>query len=328
MENMDTDSVIDTNAFRHALGHFATGVTIVTAADAEMNCVGVTANSFNSVSLSPPLVLWSLNRNSGSLCVYNNSDYFVVNILADNQIDLSNHFAKPGIEDKFEGLQCDTGVNNIPLIPECAAYFQCRKRFTYEGGDHLIFVGEVVEFHTTEKSGLLYHQGQYAVSETHPLTKVTPENDVKESFVQGYLDYLLSQTANAFEKQFQEELDSNKVSRFEWRILSCLNEYEGIDYDELSTLTLVPLEELKSIMRLMQDKGWVNLRSGEAGRTMMFIAEDGLDKLIPLMASATAHEASVMVDFSSIERRQLKEMLMAMLRRINEPLFKVTESVQ
>ncbi|NKB35621.1 MAG: flavin oxidoreductase [Gammaproteobacteria bacterium] len=323
---MDTEKAFDATAFRHALGHFATGVTIITAADKNEGCVGVTANSFNSVSLNPPLILWSLNRNSGTLSTYENSDYFIVNILADDQIELSNHFARPGVENKFADLNCDTGVGSIPLIPDCAAYFQCQKRFTYEGGDHLIFVGEVVDFQTTDRSGLLYHQGQYAVSERHPAAKADSAETTSKSFVQDYLDYLLSQTANAFEKQFQAELDKQKVSRFEWRILSCVSEYVAVDYEELSTLTLVDRTKLEEIVSEMQNKGWIRIESDHVKAVKLFVEETGMNKLIPLMAAATAHEASVMVDYSAAERRQLKDMLRNMLRRINEPLFKVVES--
>ena len=300
----------------------------MTASDDQQRRVGVTVNSFNSVSLNPPLVLWSLNRDSGTLPVYDSSDYFVVNILADNQIELSNFFARPGVEDKFKDIQCKAGVNNTPLIPECAAYFQCEKKFTYEGGDHLIFVGEVLEFETTDKSGLLYHQGQYAVSERHPAARMDCDPGDSESFVQGYLDYLMSQMADAFEKQFQLELDKSGVSRYEWRILSCVSEYAGVDYDELSTLTLVARDTLETIVSAMQAKGWLRLKSGENNKMSLFVEQAGMNKLILLMASAKAHEASVMVDYSSAERRQLKDMLRTMLRRINEPLFRVTESGQ
>ncbi len=321
---MATDPAFDARAFRNALGHFATGVTIITAADEQQNRVGVTANSFSSVSLNPPLVLWSLDKKSGTLPIYVESEYFIVNILADNQIELSNHFARPGVEDKFAGLDVHAGISDVPMIPECAAYFQCQKRFTYEGGDHLIFVGEVLDFHATKKSGLLYHQGQYAVSERHPQTGLNGSASIDNSFVQGYLDYLLSQTASAFEKQFQEELDRSDVSRYEWRILSCVSEYAGRGFDELAALTIIEHERLETIVKDMVKKNWLRMENDE--QVSLFVEEAGMQKLVPLMASAKAHEASVMVDYSSAERDRLKAILQSILRRMNEPLFQLVEA--
>ena len=321
---MATQQAFDTRAFRNALGHFATGVTIITAADSAENRVGVTANSFSSVSLNPPLVLWSLGKKSGTLPIYVESEHFIVNILADNQIELSNHFARPGVEDKFAGLDIRPGISGVPMIPDCAAYFQCQKRFTYEGGDHLIFVGEVLDFQTTEKSGLLYHQGQYAVSERHPQSSSNGSASLEDSFVQGYLDYLLSQTANAFEKQFQEELDRSDVSRYEWRILSCVSEYAGRGFDELAALTIIERGRLETIVKDMVKKNWLRLENDE--QVSLFVEEPGMQKLVPLMASAKAHEASVMVDYSSAERDRLKAILHSILRRMNEPLFQLVEA--
>ena len=152
--------MFDPHAFRSALGSFATGVTIVTARDSKGAPVGLTANSFNSVSLDPPMVLWSLSLNSGSLPVFRDAENWAVHILAADQQAMSDRFATPAI-DKFAGLDLADGAEGAPLIEGCAARFGCRARFEYEGGDHAIFLGEVVDFDRREADPLIYHGGQY-----------------------------------------------------------------------------------------------------------------------------------------------------------------------
>lgn len=152
--------MFDPTAFRSALGSFATGVTIVTARDGEGRPVGLTANSFNSVSLDPPMVLWSLSLHSRSLPVFRDADNWAVHVLAADQQAMSDRFATPGV-DKFDGLSLADGPEGAPLIEGSAARFGCRARFEYEGGDHAIFLGEVVDFDRREAEPLIYHGGRY-----------------------------------------------------------------------------------------------------------------------------------------------------------------------
>jgi flavin reductase (DIM6/NTAB) family NADH-FMN oxidoreductase RutF len=152
--------MFDPLAFRNALGSFATGVTIVTARDDSGKPVGLTANSFNSVSLDPPMVLWSLSLHSGSLSVFRDADNWAVHVLAADQQTMSDRFARPG-RDKFDGLEMADGPEGAPLLEGCAARFGCRARFEYEGGDHAIFLGEVIDFDRREAEPLIYHGGQY-----------------------------------------------------------------------------------------------------------------------------------------------------------------------
>ena len=151
----------ETKAFRHALGNFATGVTIVTTLDPEGQPVGLTVSSFNSVSLDPPLILWSLDRRANSLAAFTAAPYFAVHVLCSDQMELSNRFAKAGA-DKFDGIQTEAGLGQIPLLPGCAALFQCATVHQYDGGDHVIFVGEVKIFECADKDPLVFHGGRYA----------------------------------------------------------------------------------------------------------------------------------------------------------------------
>ncbi len=305
----------DPRQFRSALGNFATGVTVVTACHPDNGeLVGVTANSFNSVSVDPPLVLWSLDRDASSLKSFEAADHFIVNVLAADQINLSQRFAKRS-DDKFKGLEFGKGIGGAPLLSGCAASFECQKSFTYEGGDHLIFVGEVHKFTSTGRSSLVFHRGSYAVSEPHPAVETAAGTHQKGGFVDDYLDYLLSQAASSFQQQFQAVLDAAGVDRYEWRILCCLAENQyGLTLEQLSDMILADSAELSRMIRAMEDKGWLAIGESFTNEVQYWITRDGLDKALPLIAAGTAHEADALGDFSAKEARQLKEMLKALIQ--------------
>ena len=150
----------DARRFRDALGDFATGVAVVTARTADGQPVGVTINSFASVSLEPPLVLWNLGLHSPSLATFEACSHYAVNVLAADQIEFSQRFAQSQ-SDKFAGIAMTVGAGGTPLLPGCSAWFECRNDLRYPGGDHLIFVGYVEGFRREEKSPLIFHGGRY-----------------------------------------------------------------------------------------------------------------------------------------------------------------------
>ena len=150
-----------TRHFRDALAAFATGVTIVTARDADGAPVGLTANSFNSVSLAPPLVLWSLWRGAGSMRAFASGSHYAVHILAADQRGLAERFAT-STSDRFAGLAWREGAGGAPLLEGAAAVFECFNRSRYEEGDHTIFVGEVERCARRRgASPLIFHGGRY-----------------------------------------------------------------------------------------------------------------------------------------------------------------------
>lgn len=150
----------DQQRFRHALGAFTTGVTIITTIDGAGTDVGMTANSFNSVSLTPPMVLWSLGQSSTNFMAFRQATHFAVHVLAHEQDVLATRFAQRGI-DRFAGLTLDRGQGGIPLIDGAAARFECRTAFQYEGGDHIIFVGEVLTFDHWDREPLVFKRGRF-----------------------------------------------------------------------------------------------------------------------------------------------------------------------
>ncbi len=147
--------------FRAALGNFATGVTVLTAVAENGERIGVTISSFNSVSLDPPLVLWSLSNDSPNLDAFRSAKFYAVNVLAADQQEISNRFAASH-GDRFAGVAIRDGAHGIPLLDGCCATFECVNEIQYAGGDHLIFVGRVEHFaQDAEKSPLIFHGGRY-----------------------------------------------------------------------------------------------------------------------------------------------------------------------
>jgi len=147
--------------FRASLGMFATGVTIVTARSASGERVGLTANSFNSVSLSPPLVLWSLAHKAGSMPTFATGLHYAINVLAADQQALAEQFAARGV-DRWAGVDFVDGDNGAPLLAGAIASFECFNRSQYTEGDHVIFVGEVERCrHRPGAAPLLFHGGQF-----------------------------------------------------------------------------------------------------------------------------------------------------------------------
>jgi len=150
----------DSRSLRDALGEFATGVAVVTARDADGQPVGVTINSFASVSLEPPLVLWSLGLSSPSRAAFEACSHYAVNILAADQVEYSQRFSQPQI-DRFAGIALEVGAGDTPLLPGCSAWFECRNEIRYPGGDHVILVGYVEGFRRDSKAPLVFHGGRY-----------------------------------------------------------------------------------------------------------------------------------------------------------------------
>jgi flavin reductase (DIM6/NTAB) family NADH-FMN oxidoreductase RutF len=155
----------DSHQFKLALGRFPTGVTIVTTRDSQGMPVGLTVSSFNSVSLSPPLVVWSLKRSSSSLAVFEHCQRYVVQVLAANQLELGIRFAMGTPSERFAGqtlIDCPNGTPRLD-IPS-AAWFECHNRSFYDEGDHIVLIGEVENCEHSTRPPLIYHAGGYELT--------------------------------------------------------------------------------------------------------------------------------------------------------------------
>ncbi len=151
----------DPRQFRDAMGAYTTGVTIITSTNSSDEPVGFTANSFSSVSLDPPLVLFSLDKQAQCLPAFLASSSFAVNVLHEDQRALSDHFAR-STGDKWAEVPYETWVTGCPILANSIASFECEYRYNYDGGDHVIFVGEVLRMERRDLDRpLLYFQGSY-----------------------------------------------------------------------------------------------------------------------------------------------------------------------
>jgi flavin reductase (DIM6/NTAB) family NADH-FMN oxidoreductase RutF len=161
----------DAVAFRRVLGKFATGVTVITTRAESGALIGITASSFNSVSLTPPLVLWSLATTSSSMPIFRANSHYVVNVLAASQLDLCRRFATVK-GDRFAGVNHQASENaGLPILEGSLAWFECHNRSRYEEGDHVIFVGEVQRCGLADDEGqttpLVFQDGRFHT--IHPL---------------------------------------------------------------------------------------------------------------------------------------------------------------
>ena len=154
---------LDRRDFRSALGCFPTGVCLVTTMGPGGRPEGMTINSFTSVSLDPPMVLWSLARTATCAGVFRDAEYFAINVLAASDAQLSSHFAKPGA-DKFAAYanRFSGGLGGVPLLEGAVATFECHSRYRKYGGDHIILIGVVERYTHSERAPLVFHRGKYA----------------------------------------------------------------------------------------------------------------------------------------------------------------------
>jgi 3-hydroxy-9,10-secoandrosta-1,3,5(10)-triene-9,17-dione monooxygenase reductase component len=300
----------DPIAFRNALGAFVTGVTIVTTLDEAGKPVGLTANSFNSVSLEPPMVLWSLGLNSGSLSAFRNAEYWAVHILGSDQEALSGRFAKRGI-DKFEGVDTETGPGGIPLLTGCAARFVCRATFEYEGGDHAIFVGEVIDFTRHASVPLAFHQGKY----TRVFSPEAPPSE-EVPFGRQFLGHYLGRVHFELFNDIRKEYRKRGLGGRQYTVLTLLGIGDDCGADELirraASGGVIIAED---IITGMEGDGLLTASGGNYR-----LSEKGQKFLIELIAVAQASQERLASRLAPSE--------LAMLRHLLERAIQVSNADQ
>ncbi|GAB7532822.1 flavin reductase family protein [Pseudomonas sp. 3A(2025)] len=303
---------LDGRAFRRALGNFATGVTVITAATAAGHKVGVTANSFNSVSLDPPLILWSLDKRSTSHEVFAEASHFAVNILAADQIDVSNNFAKPK-DDRFAGIEHQPGVGGSPLLMDCSARFDCEKYQQIDGGDHWILIGKVVAFDDFGRSPLLYHQGAYSMVLPHTRMTRREEGQPPSSHFQGRLQhnlyYLMTQALRAYQAGYQPRQLSTGLRTSEARMLMVLENDAGLALNELQREVAMPVREIEEAVANLRRKGLVCDRDER-----VCLTPKGVDETEGLWSIAREQQDKVFGQFSEEQIETFKHVLQAVIR--------------
>jgi 3-hydroxy-9,10-secoandrosta-1,3,5(10)-triene-9,17-dione monooxygenase reductase component len=303
--------------FRDALGAFATGVTIVTTRGISGEDIGLTANSFNSVSLDPPMVLWSLSRKSKSLQAFLENPYFAVHVLSADQDALSHLFATRGAA-KFAGLTPGRGAGDVPLLEGCSARFQCKTAFRHDGGDHVIFVGEVLAFDSFDRPPLLFHGGRYAVAVEKAFTAAAPApegSELDSSFSRDFLVYLLGRAHFQLFLGLRQDLEQHGLSESEWFLLSLLGVRDDRTIEELDRLlwytgTRVTYERVASTAAA----GFVRLSGGHDPHARVSLTEEGRKVVIELVAAAKAVESHAERNLGFDETQLLKKALRNVIR--------------
>jgi 3-hydroxy-9,10-secoandrosta-1,3,5(10)-triene-9,17-dione monooxygenase reductase component len=303
--------------FRAALGAFATGVTIVTTRDRAGADVGLTASSFNSVSLDPPMVLWSLAKDSLSLPAFMECSHFGVHVLAANQQALADLFATRGAN-KFSGLHLKRGRDDIPLLPGCSARFQCKSTYQYQGGDHVIFVGEVLDFEQMELAPLVFHSGRYAIATAKPESGVSPwylKDESASSFSQDFLIFMLGRAHYQLFLRLRRDLEQHGLAEGEWFVLSILGAGARRTLSELdglvaSTGTRVTYDQLAGLAAA----GFVHLHGAYDADVQVDLTEKGRQAVIELVAAAKAAESDAEQHLGVDESRLLKQWLKLIIR--------------
>ena len=306
---------MESRGFRAALGQFATGVTVVTTRAENGDRIGLTANSFNSASLDPPMVLWSLKNDSQNFDVFARADHFAVNVLAADQVEVSQRFSRE-VEDRFAGLECSEGIAGLPLIAGCAATFQCRSVHRYSGGDHAIFVGEVLDFRVRDRTALVFHRGDYTVTLPRP-AEDAEDGEIAGGYVDDFLLPLLARAYRLFGLPFYEHLNERGIPRDEWRVLATLSD-QSCTRDELGWIIRMPDEILDSTIAALRRRGLIARAEAhtEGGAPRLVCTPKGSRRVIELLAVAKAREADVLADLPELEQQDFKRMLRSIISRL------------
>ena len=301
-------------SFRNALGAFATGVTVVTTRSAGGVDVGLTANSFNSVSLDPPMVLWSLAKSSRALSIFVGAQYFAVHVLAADQEAISNRFSRPA-PDKFAGLDIERGSGDTPMLRECSARFQCRTEFQYEGGDHVIFVGRVETFDHSDRKPLVFHGGQYAFT----VNKATPEPEASieptSSFSRDFLVYLLGQAHHQMFMGIRRELERCGLSEEQWFVLSLLGVSDQRTLAELDRMLANTGNRVTyNLLAGLAAADLVRLSGAHDPHARAALTDKGRAMVIELVSMAKASESAAERNLDPVEIHVLKRALRILIR--------------
>ena len=296
MTNSANDANFDPKAFRRALGNFATGVTIITTIGPDGEKVGVTASSFNSLSMDPPLVLWSSMKEARSCAAFEDASHFAVNILASDQMDMSNHFARQQ-DDKFAGYEWEAGLGGAPIFPNCAGRFQCESYDKLDGGDHWIFVGKVVAFDDFGRAPLCFHQGSYSMVFSHPGVGPKQNVEVCEVPASGRMGnhkfFLMLRAIRAYQDRYQPKVTALNVNLIESRSLLVMSDISGLSPEHLAIQVNAPLEEVDASLANLTNRGMV-VKKGDG----YSLTESGHAKAQECWAVAGAHADDSFGDFT------------------------------
>ena len=303
----------DSRSFRRALGNFATGVIVVTAQDGDGNKVGMTANSFTSVSLDPPLILWCIDKRANSYSVFHQVKHFAVNVLAADQIEISNNFARPK-EDRFSGIHYKEGIGRSLLIDDVSAQFECELIEEIDSGDHIILLGKVLSFQDFGRSPLLYHQGAYSALMPHPSLRKKAEEaplvltEELQTKLSSNIYYLLLQALRSYQEEYYPKQLASGLRSSEARILLVIAANLAKNKNQMVKAAAIPMREIDQALEILDRKGLIQIENEEATLT-----DKGNEQALNLFDMAEEHQEEVLSHYQPEEVELFKRMLKDML---------------
>ena len=304
---------IDPRELRNCFGKFATGITVITTIAPDGTHIGLTVNSFSSLSIDPPMILWSLDKKSKNLDVMETVTHFAVNVLASDQMDISNNFARTS-DDKFVGIDVKIGQCGMPLIAGTVAHLECKKVLSYEGGDHIIFIGEVECFDTCPKAPLLYTNGQYTLAARHPQAKIAKPLEAKEQILPSSDDFIIPLLLRSYweiSDPFYKELEDAGIPITHARILVHLTLEESMTVSELVSAIRLDFSAVSMAVTLLYNNG--QLEKSENNR--FSISDKGRAHLTEVHERSQRFEKEFFTGYSDEDIEKLKSMLRALIYR-------------
>lgn len=287
----------DLRAFRRSLGHFATGVVVVTTGSGG-DRTGVTVNSFSSVSLDPPLILWSIGKSSRSYEIFRSSGKFAINVLASDQIAISRQFSS-NVDDKFAGISITESAGGSPFLDGALAQFDCVATASIDAGDHTILVGQVVEFLTYEGAPLLFSQGKYSVADEHPSLPVAPGETSSGSWWGDDPVSLIFEAHHTLSHEFEESRSLSQLTAPTARIIAALYSVGGMAFESLVRLTYLGELNAEDVIRSLLERGLIETYDGGFYRLTIDgrrVREENKARWEAFCANATRHLSQIEID--------------------------------
>ncbi|MGE0230513.1 MAG: flavin reductase [Flavobacteriaceae bacterium] len=272
----------DTRAFRQSLGNFATGVTVITASDGKQR-VGITANSFSSVSLDPPLILWSADKKSTSLPTFLKSGHFAINVLSAGQVEVAANFAKSG-GDKYAAVDWEPGIEGVPLITGAVAGFECSRFAEHDAGDHIIFIGRVERFRRYERPLLIFAQGRYGLLAEYVEADKAPKSRPLSESTENLFFTQMRDTLQVMSTALRAHRHAEGLNTTETRVLWQAGLIPGATMDTLARRSFLAIDEASEVVATLIERGLL------ANPANPVLSDAGADKLSALRRRTRSYE--------------------------------------
>ncbi len=312
-ESPSLSGVVDPQLLRNALASFATGVCVITTRSAERGDVGLSANSFNSVSLDPPLILWSLSKTASAMPAFTSAGHFAVHVLSSDQAHLSKQFATRGI-DRFAGVALERNAFGLPLLKDCAARFECELKYQYEGGDHVIFVGQVLRFSTAPVPPLVFHSGRYR--EVAEMVAAFPLANPESPMAATDLSYLIWRAFMQFRRRYYDKRVDLQLNASDSYLLQLLAMRQGQTVAELDVAVRFTGKSCSpQEAEALRSRGLVDCDTPVMPSTRLSLTEKGTQMVRELRHASATAERELLSELSPVDGHRLKHLLRVMIEK-------------